>query len=651
MASRMITSLLAGLSILALTWRAGAQVEVSMEDRVEVFLGETAQITCMFTSSDGIGGIMIQWSVMHGDDRQRIYYRDSTMEIYEAGTALSGRVSVNGTGASREVVLTISDVQLTDERVYICSIKSLTDGEQEGRTRLQVYQTPQLPSIEGAITGISVYNEKPSKIGSCEVRNGYPRPNITWYRDQTPLQNSPDGDVGVVSQVTRESSGLFTVNSELQLRVVKEDQDARFYCEVSYYVPGGTKMTETSRINITVHYPTTAISVWVESPTGLVKEGDTVEIRCRGNGNPQPPLTFYKNEETLSSDSVDRVVLRDVTRLDRGTFKCVSLDLDTYEESTGEVQLLVHYLDPARLDPQDSVVMQLGEEMSVTCNALSSLNTHTAWYKEEEQVAEGHVLKLKAGLEAGGTYTCVVSVPSLDGLETSSALHVYVQAPPVISDSAETVLEENVDRSVNLTCHATGFPAPKITWTASDFQDLNEVTHTMTTGGGVTSVVKVRVTSDLTVHCNAASQQGNAAKVFKIKAIPQTTSSAPTTSTSTSSSSFAQTTSTTSSSSTTTNTIEVLPEPGSPPKRVEKEGSGVIIAVIIVCILLLAVLGSVLYFLYKKGRIPCGRSGKQDLTKEKSSKDNIVVEMKSENTEDSVLLQGVNGEKKPPSDQ
>ena len=37
-------------------------------------------------------------------------------------------------------------------------------------------------------------------------------------------------------------------------------------------------------------------------------------------------------------------------------------------------------------------------------------------------------------------------------------------------------------------------------------------------------------------------------------------------------------------------------------------------------------------------------------TKEKSSKDSIVVEMKSDNTEEAVLL-GVNGEKQPPSDQ
>lgn len=38
-------------------------------------------------------------------------------------------------------------------------------------------------------------------------------------------------------------------------------------------------------------------------------------------------------------------------------------------------------------------------------------------------------------------------------------------------------------------------------------------------------------------------------------------------------------------------------------------------------------------------------------TKEKTSKDDIVVEMKAKKTEESVLLKGVNGEKKPLNDQ
>lgn len=43
------------------------------------------------------------------------------------------------------------------------------------------------------------------------------------------------------------------------------------------------------------------------------------------------------------------------------------------------------------------------------------------------------------------------------------------------------------------------------------------------------------------------------------------------------------------------------------------ESKGIIIVAIIVCILVVAVLGSIIYFLHKKGKISCGRSGKQDM--------------------------------------
>lgn len=48
-------------TIFSFYFSAWANVEVNMEDRVEVYRGEMAQIACMFTSSDGVGGNVIQW--------------------------------------------------------------------------------------------------------------------------------------------------------------------------------------------------------------------------------------------------------------------------------------------------------------------------------------------------------------------------------------------------------------------------------------------------------------------------------------------------------------------------------------------------------------------------------------------------------------
>lgn len=126
-----------------------------------------------------------------------------------------------------------------------------------------------------------------SQIGTCEVKNGFPKPNITWYWNSTPLQLSSDGEwmpgiqshpqclfllpfpflpfsetwtffsliipkVDITPTITFESSGLFSVTSELKMTVTKEVNNDFFYCEVSYLVPGETRMMESDKINVTV---------------------------------------------------------------------------------------------------------------------------------------------------------------------------------------------------------------------------------------------------------------------------------------------------------------------------------------------------------------------------------------------------------------
>ncbi|KAM8768396.1 melanoma cell adhesion molecule b isoform 1-T1 [Acanthopagrus schlegelii] len=650
MAVRDAASLLVGLLVLFHTWGVWADVEVNMEDRVEVYSGEEARINCMFTSTEGVGALRIHWFyVTRSGEKQQIYYLDSSMKYADRGTQFTDRV--NGTISAGIVVLTINDVQVEDEVEFICLIKSLTEGAGEGRTKLKVFDAPDLPSIEGGQTGISVNEENPSKIGTCEVKNGFPKPNITWYKNNTPLRPIQD-EVEIAPSVTVESSRLFSVRSELRMKVTKEDKDDQFYCEVTYFVPGGTRMTETNRINITVYYPSTAVSVWVESPKGKIKEWDSIELQCRGNGNPSSSFISFKHgEKELTSDQ-DMLVLHNVTRLDSGVYYCISTDMETFQEIPGNTTLFVNYLDPAVVRPEKAIVPQ-GQELKATCNALSSVDTHTAWFKDGKEISKGNTLIVKdATFDTAGTYECVVTVPEIEGMETRGTLHINVQGQPEIIKPDNTEMEQQVETTVSLRCKVRGFPDPRVEWTTSDGKVLDETSHEVT-DEGVQSTVDVKVTSDITVFCNATNDFGTDALTFNIKATTHTTAAttAATTTTATTTSTSTSTSTTTPTSTATLSSTTVKPKTANPPKKkVKKESSGgVIIAVIIICILLLAILGSVLYFLYKKGKI-CGRSGKQDLTKEKSNKDNIVVEMKSDNTEEAVLL-GVNGEKQPPNDQ
>ncbi|XP_071399042.1 cell surface glycoprotein MUC18 [Centroberyx affinis] len=605
------------LHICSLSWNAWAKVELTMGESVEVYLGDLAQIPCQYNFSDANKPslVMIQWFVraVGNSTRRRIFYGDDSQQMVDDNTDYSGRIEV--TSDQQGTLLTVQDVRLSDEREFFCQVNGLAAGNAEGKTHLRVFAPPEAPVIEGVLTGISVTNEVPSKVASCEARNGFPKPNITWYRNSMPLV-SAQGHVNVLTLVTRESNGFYSVQSKLEYKVVKEDKDARFSCEVSFSVPGAIRTAESKGINITIYYPTTMVELWKESPQGLVKEGDTVELRCQGDGNPPPPFIFNREQEPdVDLDSSgDVLVLPGVSRKDSGVYRCHPLDTEPHTEVTGDMQLTVHYLDPAVVVPKDSEVMFKGESLTATCNALSSLKTSTVWYKKGKQVGKGNTLLLRdATYDTTGEYVCEVTVPSLPGLRTSGSVHIIVQGAPQLNDEdREVELEEAAGRLVNLSCEAHGHPLPSISWNIVGSQSWHEVVskaneHT------AHSVVSVKVTSDISALCNASNDMGTEIKAFSIKAIPMVTSAAP----------------------------------FSP-----AEGSGVIIVVIILCILLLAILGSVLYFLHKKGKIPCGRSGKQEITKEKTTKDDIVVEMKSNTkTEEAVLLKGVNGDKKGPNDQ
>lgn len=67
------------------------------------------------------------------------------MKRVVSGTPFTERISVNGTGATGEVVLTINDVQLEDEVEFVCLVRSLTEGTGEGLTHLKVFGRPWFP--------------------------------------------------------------------------------------------------------------------------------------------------------------------------------------------------------------------------------------------------------------------------------------------------------------------------------------------------------------------------------------------------------------------------------------------------------------------------------------------------------------------------
>ncbi|XP_026208686.1 cell surface glycoprotein MUC18-like isoform X3 [Anabas testudineus] len=593
---------------------AWAKVELTIQESVEVYVDDSAQIPCQYhfiNASSEARIVGIQWFVSEGDNSQRrIFYSHGKNHLVESHTDYSGRMEVDVDNYRTQLI--IHSVQLSDDREFFCQViewtgDGLAVGSGEGKTHLKVFVRPEAPVISGVLTVISVTSDLPSKVASCEVQNGFPIPNITWYKNSMRLMPSP-GYVNVLTLVTQEYSGLYSVQSTLEYKVVKVDKDAHFSCEVNFFVPGGVRTMESNSINITIHYPTTVVELWKKSPQGLVKEGDTVELRCQGDGNPPLPVIFNKkqDQDVVLESSGDMLILSPVSRKDSGIYQCRPLGTSGYTNIKGEMQLTVHYLDPAVVMPKDSdviqeIVMLNGESLTVACNAPSSSKTDTVWYKDGEQVGKGNILHLQdTTFETAGEYICEVTVLSHPSLHTSASVYIVVQGSPQLMGVDEDVqLEKATGRMVNLSCVAQGYPLPSISWNIIGSQDWHEVVSKSNLTVAQ-SVLTVEVTSDISAFCNVSNYIGTEVKAFSIKAIPTVTTTAP----------FS---------------------PGEIAAQYEAtEGSGVIMVVIILCLLLLAIFGSVLHFLHKKGKFPCGRSDEALLSSELALKPAISVRVGAE---------------------
>ncbi|XP_052044543.1 cell surface glycoprotein MUC18 isoform X1 [Apodemus sylvaticus] len=604
-------------------------------DLVEAEVGSTALLKCGPSRSSG-NFSQVEWFLIH-KERQILIFRVHQGKGQSEPGEYEHRLSLHDSGAT----LALSQVTPHDERTFLC--KSKRPRLQDHYVALQVFKAPEEPTIQANVVGIHVDREELREVATCVGRNGYPIPQVTWYKNGRPLQEE-ENRVHIQSSQIVESSGLYTLSSVLSARVVKEDKDAQFYCELNYRLPSGNHMKESKEVTVPVFYP--AEKVWVEvEPVGLLKEGDHVKIRCLTDGNPQPHFTIHKKNpstgemEEESTDENGLLSLEPAQKHHSGLYQCQSLDLETIITLTSDpLELLVNYVSDVRVNPTAPEVQE-GDNLTLTCEAESNQDLEFEWLRDKtgQLVGKGPALHLNnLRREAGGRYLCVASVPRVPGLNRTQPVSVGIIGFPwmAVKERKVWVLENAV---LNLFCEASGHPLPNISWNVN-----GSATEWSPDPQTVVSTLTVLVTPELLetgAQCTATNSVGSNTTIIVLQLVTLTTLTPD------------------SSQTTGLSTPTVSPHTRANGTSTEKklpqsESKGVVIVAVIVCTLVLAVLGAALYFFYKKGKLPCGRSGKQEITLPPTRKGEFVVEVKSDKLpEEMALLQGSNGDKRAPGDQ
>ncbi|XP_074972231.1 cell surface glycoprotein MUC18 isoform X2 [Phalacrocorax aristotelis] len=554
---------------LLLCCAAASKVEVSMPAVVEVESGGTARIECNFYIPGNGSYTYISWSYIDRNNLVRVCHILGS-EIPEEGTDCKGRLSVG-----EDKALSISRVTVQDARTFVCQVGAGSHGVGENRTELHVYKVPEAPEIEANTGGVSVQSTNIPQIAQCVSRNSFPSPNITWHKNGEQLQPE-EKMVKILATMTRESSGLYTASSTLFAHVTREDRNSLYHCTVHYWLLGQKHTMDSQKINVTVFYPAQHVKLHVMPSSALVKEGDDVKLVCEADGNPAPVFSFYKREledswQDLSSlaDTNSGVLnLHGVNKSSSGLYKCQTLDLDDMRQLEKDVELVVNYIEGVHVKMEPSSPLQEGDSVRLSCDAHSPVALAYQWRDEEgRKVGEGNQLFLSnLTFETSNNFSCKVIAPSVPGLEQSKQVVVAVQGKPrIVAISSPLYVRQ--DEVVNLTCKAIAFPRPSVRW------NVNGTAHEYIENQHVASNLTVRVNHDL-LRAGAMCRVSNALGVSEkhIQLLDQKT----------------------------------------------PESKGVIIVAIIVCILVVAVVGSVIYFLHKKGKIPCGRAGKQDIARNTS---------------------------------
>ncbi|XP_059824741.1 basal cell adhesion molecule-like isoform X2 [Hypanus sabinus] len=605
------------LLLLSAAAAALGSVEVFLQEQMNAEVMHSVTIPCTHTITGTHSNVVVEWFVLtRNNNRERIAYKDRTNSIVDPSTEFTDRVSVDANYS-----LTISPVQLQDERSFLCQVIAGAAGSHEGKTDLKVYDSPERPEVTPNPAILSVMAPLLSEIGSCTSRNGYPAPSLIWYKDGSALDSvtTHNQQMYMTPRVVKEASGLYTVSSRLYLRLHRDDRHSQFHCRVLYpTAKGNTLWLDSDPFNISLHYHTEHVTFNLGSDTDI-KEGDDVRMRCTADGFPQPEYILYRvvddEEHEILTSKDGLLILKDVSRNDSGTYRCEALDFDAPPDVLKkDISIFVHYLQPPVLTSKSPLTVHLGQDVEVSCSSEGSDTPKIIWRKGKEHLSHSGTLSLrKVGYKSSGTYVCEASVPSVRGLVTTRQLKILVEGRPSMETTPMKLTVQKEGERIILTCSSSGHPSPKITWSI-DKQPVVSSLDQM-----VVSKVSLPVSSILAqtgVFCNASNKHGWSQRHFQLSIVPPT-SKAP------------------------------VSTGGS---QEQEAGGGVVVIVVVVCVVLLLVVVGLLYCLHRRGMLRCGSSEKTDTVHTEVRNDDIVVEMKSGQSAETSGLLGVNTERRPGPD-
>ncbi|XP_028278487.1 inactive tyrosine-protein kinase 7 isoform X2 [Parambassis ranga] len=288
----------------------------------------------------------------------------------------------------------------------------------------------------------------------CRAPRGKPEPEVWWEREgkRVPTEGRvyQDGLDLVFSPTEEGDSGTYTC--------VAQNKAGRRTQEVTFTVA--------------------TAPVWVTRPQdSLLEEGKPGYLHCHAQANPQPEVTWLRNNIMITpEDSRFKMFPNGTLRInnvevyDGQIYGCETKTVGG--RLSGQARVTVLEKLKFTPTPQPSQCLELDKEITIQCSATGRQTPTIRWTKADGGELPPHVEQRNGQLHFtkvtrsdAGNYTCIASNSLQGEIRALVTLTVAVYIRFKVEPDNTTVYQ---GQTAILHCQATGDPEPHIHWMVKD---------------------------------------------------------------------------------------------------------------------------------------------------------------------------------------
>nr|XP_026694247.1 neogenin isoform X2 [Ciona intestinalis] len=206
---------------------------------------------------------------------------------------------------------------------------------------------------------------------ACKPSNAEPKPVISWFRNNSFIGNN--------SIMTSQANNTIVLpNDELEVCATMDDV-GEYYCVASNIA----RVRKSSKVRLTLYKDDTQANIspiFVRKPKNRsVIMGSRVYMDCLGEGEPNPVMTWYKDEIKLDFKSQSNIVrvgiggllIRNASSLHSGSYTCVATNINGRSNTTAMLVVSDTYIISTT-----TITAFPDQVISTPCNRTPSTSHH-----------------------------------------------------------------------------------------------------------------------------------------------------------------------------------------------------------------------------------------------------------------------------------